>query len=158
MYYNEILLVNLKRKRLISIIISLILLIVVIGVCVILCFFANRENQRLIQIATITITTIGLWIIIFLYDTEIFINNTKIKHVKLMTSSTFKEVSGKVLSIGEIITLSSKVRGREIFIEVDRKSLCLYLLDEFLPNFNIGDSIEVKIVQQFIIYSEVKYE
>ena len=158
MYYNNDLLLKLKKDRLVALIISTIVLVISLGLCTLLCFFATKENQSIILLLNTIITTLFLWSVIFLYDTKISINNRKIKHFKTMLSATYKEYIGKVEAIGKSITLFNKVVGKEVLINVEDKILCFYLLEDFEVNFEVDDLLKVKTAQKFIVSVEVDHD
>ena len=130
MYYSLEMLKKHSKSKNIFIVISILVLLISLAICIGLCFIANKENQVIIQVVNTAITTICLWMLVYIYDYKISVDRKKIKHFKLVLSSNIKEYKGKVVKVGKLLTMSNKLLGREVIVDVNEKKYCFYLLNK----------------------------
>ena len=154
-YYNKDNFEKLKKERCLAKLCLVFLSLIVVGLCVLLSFLINENNQILIGIANTSLTTALLWIMIYVFDNEIFVRTRKIKHFEMIYKSTKKEFEGQVLKIGNAITLNGGILGREVLVLIDDQKLCLYLLSDFDFVFSENDNVKLIVTKEFITDVEV---
>ena len=154
-YYSNQMFEKLKKERLSTKIFLILFSCILVLICGFLAFSINEKNQLLITIINIILTTILLWIIIFVVENEIFVRSRKIKHFEIIFKSSTKEYIGQIIKVGNVITLNGGILGRELLISVYDKKLCLYILSDFNCCFNENDNVKLKTCKEFITYMEV---
>lgn len=139
------------KKAIKSTIVSLIaLLIVVIILNVAFCLLVEKIHYIAVQLINTALSTAFAFTVIYKVDTVIVANAKKIKHYNEIDSAIKTEFCGTISKIGDVITVSSGVKGREICLCVERKSYSFYLLDSFSYDFTVYDKVRVTVAKKYI--------
>ncbi len=120
---------------------------------VLFCLLIERVNYVLIQIINTCISTFCIFTIIYKLDTVILADVKKIKHYKEIDAAQKTEFCGTVKEIGNIITVNSGLKAREICLVADKKSCSFYLLENFERDFGVGDNVRLTIAKKYIVSS-----
>ncbi len=151
-YQNEDLLKY--RKTIKNTIISLVaLLIAVIILNVSFCLLINKIHHIAIQLINTVLSTVCVFIIIYKIDVVVIAITKKIKHYKKIESAPKTEFCGVITKIGDVITVDSQLKGREICLCFERKTYSFYLLDSFDCNFAVNDKVRITVVKKYITNS-----
>ena len=151
-YLNEDLLKYKKAiKNTIFKLIALLVITVVLNVA--FCLLIDRIHYLAVQLINTVLSAVCVFTVIYKIDTVIVANSKKIKHYKEIEAANKTELCGTVTKIGDVITVNSGLRGREVCLSFGRKSYSFYLLDAFSYDFDECDKVRITVAKKYITNS-----
>ena len=144
---------KINRKRIISIIVLSIIILLFVLFTALMIAFVNKEQLLMFEIVG-SIVDILLIIPIIYYSTIVIpINKSYKKYVELMNKQNPNEVFGKVISISNDLTiLVPGVKAYEVEILVEQQYKKIFLVDVFKKDYlKINESYHFQIVSDFIL-------
>ena len=144
---------KINRKRIISIIVLSIIILLFILFTALMIVFVNKEQLLKFEIAG-SIVDILLIIPIIYYSTIVIPTNKSYKkYVELMNKQNPNELFGKVISISNDLTiLVPGVKAYEVEILVEQQYKKIFLVDVFKKDYlKINESYRFQIISNFIL-------
>ena len=144
---------KINKKRIISIIVLSIIILLFVLFTALMIVFVNKEQLLKFEIVG-SIVDILLIIPIIYYSTIVIPTNKSYKkYVELMNKQNPNEVFGKVISISNDLTvLVPGVKAYEVEILVEQQYKKIFLVDVFKKNYlKINESYRFQIVSDFIL-------
>ena len=144
---------KINRKRIISIIVLSIIILLFVLFTALMIIFVNKEQLLKFEIVG-SIVDILLIIPIIYYSTIVIPTNKSYKkYVELMNKQNPNEVFGKVISISNDLTiLVPGVKAYEVEILVEQQYKKIFLVDVFKKDYlKINESYRFQIVSDFIL-------
>lgn len=144
------------KKNIKNTVIGLIVyLVLTIVLNVVFCMLIGIIHHIAVQLINTFLSVACAFTIIYKIDTVIMPATKKIKHYKNIEAAPKIEFCGTVAKIGDVITVESGLKGREICLCFDKKSYLFYLLDGFVCDFDVDDKVSITVAKKFIINSLV---
>ena len=143
---------KINRKRIISIIVLSIIILLFVLFTALMIIFVSKEQLLKFEIVG-SIVDILLIIPIIYYSTIVIPTNKSYKkYVELMNKQNPNEVFGKVISISNDLTiLVPGVKAYEVEILVEQQYKKIFLVDVFKKDYlKINESYRFQIVSNFI--------
>lgn len=128
-------------------------------ICSVLCFLLNNDksNATVLHITAVVISVLAGWVSITVLFAYVVPAVKKRKIIQKLLSFAKKEACGKVVSMDNYLTLSGGVRVLEIQLEYKGKLSSVYFDTQLRePEFNVGDTLEAAIADNFIFSYEVE--
>lgn len=144
---------KINRKRIISIIVLSIIILLFVLFTTLMIIFVNKEQLLKFEIVG-SIVDILLIIPIIYYSTIVIPTNKSYKkYVELMNKQNPNEVFGKVISISNDLTiLVPGVKAYEVEILVEQQYKKIFLVDVFKKDYlKINESYRFQIISNFIL-------
>lgn len=144
---------KINKKRIISIIVLSIIILLFVLFTTLMIVFVNKEQLLKFEIVG-SIVDILLIIPIIYYSTIVIPTNKSYKkYVELMNKQNPNELFGKVISISNDLTiLVPGVKAYEVEILVEQQYKKIFLVDVFKKDYlKINESYHFQIVSDFIL-------
>ena len=151
-YLNEYLLECKKNiKNTFIRLIALSVLTIILNVA--FCLLIGKIHYVAVQIINTFLSAVCVCAIIYKVDTVIVIARKKIKHYMEIKVAPKNEICGAITAIGDVITVNTGLKAREIILASERKSYSFYLLEDFEYNFEFGDIVKFTVAKKHITNS-----
>ena len=153
--YDE-LIVNLNKKKKVSTIIVVSLMVGATLLNTGLLFLSTEYNKGLMEFILSAIYVIVGWISLYFLLSGIVQSKRRILSINSILNGERKELIGEIRNIGNPITLSNASRCFEILINYERVDHKLYFDEQFdIMPFEVGNLVKFSVSNNFIIGYEV---
>ena len=123
-----------------------------------MCFFISEDNGNadVIHVAVVVVNTLIGWFSLSVLLGLVLPDAKKKRITKRILSYAKKQISGKVVLIGDSLTVEG-VKVTEIQIDSDTGTISVYYDTSFdAPDFHVGDKLCLTLSRNFIISYEVE--
>lgn len=146
----------LQSKRRKYLVCSFLLIILSLAVSVLLCFFVTYENARTIMVVNILLCAFGGCAAMYLLLNVVSPLGRRVKHMQLLLSGTYTEVTGLLVEWREDLTVPPGILMHELcFLTDGGEQFALYYDgDASVPDIG-GKRLRLTIAMQTVIGYEV---
>ena len=150
---NELEVIEKKYKHTLRLAIALPL--IAFALAVFFCFVANTDTLSMFKAIGSTISVLSVWVCVYLLFNRLpkFKNNAS--HISKMLTGDKKHISFVVAKIEEPKTLVENIVAYEVYAK-DMDVAFYYEVKNSAMPFDVGNHIEVEVVNNYIVAYEVK--
>ena len=134
-------------------------LVIALMICAVLCFLLNEDksNATVLHVLAVVISVLAGWFSITVLFAYVLPAVKKRKTIQRLLAFAKRQACGKVVAMDNYLTLSGGVRVLEIQSESNGKQSSFYFDTQLKePDFNVGDTLEMIIADNFIFSYKVE--